>query len=215
MAVFPATPILDNFNRADENPLAGGWRTGVLQGSVSFNLKLVSNQVLSTSPAAPGDKAWDTTFTADQESYTTVASVDVGANNAAFAFVRVANPGVVGSTSGYYAVFARSGLTRVYEFHSGGGAGSLLFSGGSGSTLLAGDVVGLRMVGTKMQAFWNGVVVLSGDDLTYSAGGYIGAGVAGSDYAALSNFGGGNVPFNELPVVSPGAVFTAAGGGLL
>ena len=50
------TPILDNFNRANENPLSGGSNWGAI--SSLGGAQLVSNAVASPSSTRAGAKPW-------------------------------------------------------------------------------------------------------------------------------------------------------------
>jgi hypothetical protein len=73
---FPTTPILDNFNRANEHPLAGGWNTAAYNPAQG-TLALVSNAATSETPETGfGGQIWGTTnTTGDQEAYGTMSAV--------------------------------------------------------------------------------------------------------------------------------------------
>lgn len=77
---FPQTPIIDDFNRANEDPLAGGWYSGsfIFGGTPGL---AVSSNVCKTggSSAAYRGQWWAEEFTAMQEAYvtcTTAASTE-------------------------------------------------------------------------------------------------------------------------------------------
>ena len=63
------TPIVDDFNRANENPLSGGgnWTTITSIGGA----QLVSNAVAASGSTTAGS-LWHTVFTGDVETYATV-----------------------------------------------------------------------------------------------------------------------------------------------
>ncbi len=65
---FPVTPILDDFNRADENPLSGGWDDSGPTAFFGQNAQLLSNRA-----AGSGGSWWDATFDRCVEVYAEIA----------------------------------------------------------------------------------------------------------------------------------------------
>src|ERR1051325_5982424 len=63
-----ATPILDSFNRANENPLSGGGNWGALS---SGGAQLVNNAVAS-SGTGTSTSGWKTSYTGNVEARATV-----------------------------------------------------------------------------------------------------------------------------------------------
>lgn len=66
----PTTPVLDNFNRANESPLSGGGNWGF--GGLLDQLRLVSNEAAGGAGSSSSISRWNpTVFAADQEAYLT------------------------------------------------------------------------------------------------------------------------------------------------
>src|SRR5689334_5749816 len=71
-ATFPTTPIRDNFNRANENPLAGNWVTAT---AFWVNpLKLVSNQVVPSINGTYQGSYYNQTFGPDFEAFVDIVT---------------------------------------------------------------------------------------------------------------------------------------------
>jgi len=72
---FPETSVLDDFNRANESPLGGGWNVGCRSTlSPNNNLQVTSNQAATTGSGTNG-QLWSTIFTTiDQDAWATIAT---------------------------------------------------------------------------------------------------------------------------------------------
>ena len=110
---FPSTAILDDFNRADENPLSqGGTWSGPI-GSADSQLKVVSNQ------AAPGANAVSNSYRGtshgpDCETYCTVTTKPATGQRIAL-FLRLAELGTNG-LDGYVVYFYPEATFTVYIY---------------------------------------------------------------------------------------------------
>jgi len=93
VAVFPTTPILDNFTRADANPLDGGWSNGWKNYSP---LQLQSGNAAQTpdGSAYAGGAWYNTDYGPDCEIYLTLDNIEF--NNSSVLGLRqtgdIANP---------------------------------------------------------------------------------------------------------------------------
>ena len=172
------TGILDDFNRADENPLSGGgnWTTA---GDAP---EIVSNQVTSSST---GDAFWVAgSEIADGEAYFTVAAlVDTGSSTILYARWNVSSP------AGYIFVYGEGNFS-LYRWDPG----YVEIDTSIGDNFDAGDQMRLLFVGSQIEGWVNhdGVweMVVSGTDSTFTSG-RIGFGVVTTN--AIDDFGGGEV----------------------
>lgn len=180
---FPTTPILDNFNRPDENPLSGGgaWISPLISGSES--LSLVSNEIKRLTTDW-GGSLYDTLYSPDQEIYITITNI-VGDSKISL-YLRLQKPTTPldGYTLDYFhnlnlARFTRRDAGVIVQL------GSLVTL-----TLQVGDVLGLRIQGTTLEGFVNGNSIGSRVDSVLGSSGYL-AVEAGNTSFTLDNFGGG------------------------
>jgi hypothetical protein len=146
------TTVSDNFNRADENPIAGNWETLTANG-----LRLLTNQLQATASGAEclsGYRASATAFLANHSSAAAIVS-PVNDDNAGVG-VRCAS---TGGGRGYIARFL-NGDGRIYL--------NKMTAGALGATLIApvvtwssGDVLLLSAVTSgancDLEVFQNGV----------------------------------------------------------
>jgi hypothetical protein len=158
--------ILDNFNRANENPLSGG---GNWQGRGSAPLQIVSNQATGTGSSGFFYGVWlpGGAVSGDVEAYATLGVRD----NWSEVTARV-QAGTAGSAPLGYAFGSHSDGSTVIEKLDGTGLGG----GGAGTLALsAGDKIGIRCVGTTIEGWtWTAaggwVKQLSVIDSSYSSG---------------------------------------------
>jgi len=177
---FPSTGILDTFNRTDESPLAGGF-AGPIEVGVA-QLKIVSNKATGIT-AGVGESYWNTAFGADQEAY--VKNVD---NLKVELAVRLTNLNS-SSLTGYWAVFYAGSSTVVDVFKVVNNAFTTLFSGPV-TVYAANDILGLSVVGSRINCYRNGVCILSLVDTAVTGGGKIG--LKGNASVTMDDFGGGD-----------------------
>jgi hypothetical protein len=183
---FPLTGVLDNFNRADENPIAGLWSGPVK----TLPLLLVGNQASSSAPQGTlGASYYNGQLAADMEAFVTVAVAPVSPNRTGV-YVRVQNPG--GTYGGY--LFAYRASINGFQFIRDDNATFTILGANVTQTVSAGDSIGLRIVGSTLTGFYKPAggawtVIGQRTDSTYSGPGYIG--LATSDTASrLDDFGG-------------------------
>jgi len=182
---FPTTGILDNFNRANEDPLANSTWTKI---TGSQNLKIVSN-ICQGSPFNQLSGAyWSaTTFGPDSEAYVTVLVIPGGANYVRL-YARLTSPG--GAQNSYFMQFSNdSNGCRIF-IESGGTPTAIAQD--AAARYVANDVLGFEVIGSTLTVYKNGASVLSTTDATFSAAGFIGLGARQST-AQLDDFGGGTV----------------------
>jgi hypothetical protein len=198
---FPTTSILDDFNRANENPLSfgGKWSGPYLIGFLQF--QVISNQ------ADPGGGTagnwWNVKkFGPDCEVYLDVVTAPTVSGDQFAIIARSVNPG--GSTSAIdgYALQYTAGSTPQWLLTATLG-GSILNSVSITHDLQNGDTVGLSCVSNLMTAYikragvWTSMGTLT--DSLITAAGYL---AIFGDSGVYDNFGGGTgggpVPFFEL-----------------
>lgn len=180
--MFPTTPILDDFNRANEGPPMTGWTA-----YYSTGLKVVSNQ------CAPNDNGGNAAYWtpamggSDVECYVTIATMPAnGGETAVLARLDPAGGGVNGDA---YQVshFPAAGTDSITIWRIDNSAYTSL--GSWSQELAAGDGIGIRCVGSTIEAWAriSGVWTLIGSvtDATYS-------GASPTNRIALSNEGNGS-----------------------
>lgn len=212
---FPTTSVLDNFNRADENPLdnTGNWRYSVFHSGPESpqhsTFKLVSNAVMDDSTAdggASGQAYWNTsTFGPAVEVYVTLSTVWSAAGSDFWFFIHMTGPDTPGDSTlcGYlaYALY-NAGAWRYQINRWDNGVGTEIQSFQIGPTLSAGDKLGFECTsGGQMTWYykaaagsWGAASGLSSvTDTTYTTGyiafekGYL------DTTSVLDDFGGGNI----------------------
>lgn len=189
---FPTTPILDDFNRGDQNPVAGIW-TGPLF-TAENQLKVVSSQLV---PASTDGNSYinGTTYGPNVEAYCTLVS-SFGTSYRVIFYFR----STTGTVSGYRADFRnQAGDHRVNLDRMDSNAVTTL--GGSGldpaDTFAAGDKFGVSMVADTIEAWrcpsggsWTSLGTRT--DSTYTGAGYLGLSLVTTG-VIIDDFGGGNI----------------------
>ncbi len=192
---FPTTSVLDNFNRADEAPLANSTWTTPLDGSNS--LALISNKVgYGGGAGALAEAYWSaSTFGPDAEAYVDLVTRGTEGQYSSL-WLRVVSPNT-GSLSGYRARFNFFGAGDVVELHSfTADAGTSLTNLNITPNLAAGDAYGFEVISNHLTVYkrvsgiWSSVGTF--DDSTNAGAGYIGL-TAGTNTWVGDNFGGGTV----------------------
>ena len=183
-------PVLDAFNRANENPLsfAGLWGNGIL-GSGERSLKVVSNQLASDRSTTA--TAWwkGTQYGPDCESWATIATLP-GNGNAVRLYVRLQTPGS-SAVDGYMLLFNQlSGTDQVVLVRITNGALTALST--VNREIAAGSRLLLRANGTALESWvqqgsvWTRLSRVT--DSTYGGAGYVGVGIRGKT-GRLDDFG--------------------------
>lgn len=222
---FPNTPIIDTFNRADEDPLSGGgtWTSAGCTAAGSRFLRNVSNQAgRSASGAGGGAGSWRvaTLQTSEQEIYLTVATVPVAGERigAVFAGSNCANTSTMVASGAWYIPF-QSGVFPGFNNVAIGQSG---FNGGPGGagitnqsriavTFANGNKLGWQTRG-KVTHFY---LDLGGGWAWYAAiyrGALVGGGQkdgvdVSSALGRADDYGGGDIPqlFHLLPILGVGS----------
>jgi hypothetical protein len=162
----PASPVVDNFNRADQNPLASGWSALQVKGGAG-NLQVLANQ-LAAIAAAYGEAMAPGTYGPDCEVFCTMAAFSGGWDLS----LRVTNPGTPQACG--YIVEAGSGSQQIYRLDNG--TPNPLGAGFGGATI-AGDKFLFRAIGSRLEVwrFTGGNWVLQGSrtDSTYKSAGKV------------------------------------------
>lgn len=196
---FPTTPILDDFTRADENPLARWWSPNPVWNGDAL-CKIVSNELapVGTSPAN-NDCLYSTGFRRDQEIYVTVANVS-GINTLGL-YVRTNqyNSATFVNTDYHVDFLPLTSEVKIWR-QSISPAAAQLGATITGVSISNGDSVGVSAIGSTIEAWkkpsggsWTSLGSRTDSNLT--GGGNLGINLNVSSTAPrLDSFGGGNVP---------------------
>jgi hypothetical protein len=173
--------LLDDFNRADENPISSvNWLTPS-SPSVAFTMAVESGRAKGNDSAAVSDAMWKTLQEAN-------------------ILVEVTCP-VIPTSGRYIRLYLRCNQTftptqgYMMQWENGGSVlrifknvgGSLTQIGSSSAVLAANDVVGFEALDDCLTVYQNGSIVLSISDTAVSAAGYVGMGV-GDTTVRLDDF---------------------------
>jgi RHS repeat-associated protein len=184
-------PVLDDFNRPNEQLSDGGkWRRNI-PGAGENGLSVLSNQLYSASTSTA--TAWwsDQRFGPDQFAAVTIASKP-GVGNAVRLYARLRSPGF-SSYDGYMLLFshlASDDQEALYRIDNSG----LVFLASWTKEIAGGDELMLRTIGSSIQAWrysgstWSEIGETS--DQTYQDGGYVGVGLR-QVWGRLDDFRGG------------------------
>ena len=201
-AAFPDTSILDNFNRANEDPVSGGgnWSGPVTSGI--NNMKVVSNGLMqSTSvPSQSGDSYWSAAnFGPGAQVYITVPTMWANNSSDIWVFCHSSNEP---NTNSYQLYISRSSGSWVWQlYREDNGVATQLGANLGSQTIASGDAIGLDCPSTNaLQAWYHATgastwsaVGTSRTDSTYTSG-HIGVGKGFVDTTSvLDDFGGGTI----------------------
>jgi hypothetical protein len=184
---FPATSLLDNFNRAN-GAIGSSWAgaTGSFAISNSQLDVLTDNNVYL---------AWQTTYGAKQEVYVTLRAIDAGSDEIALV---LKSQSATTWLSGLIEVWYEPSLNRaqVWTYHP---SQDWVQRGGDITvTLQAGDRFGARARADGfVEVYRNGTLLASRDIRSwplYASGGRIGLLLTGSANSLFDDFGGGTAP---------------------
>jgi peptidoglycan/xylan/chitin deacetylase (PgdA/CDA1 family) len=190
-----ATPILDNFDRANESPLSGGGNWSALS---SNGAQLLNNAVIS-SGTGTSTSGWKTTYTGDVEARATVL---ISTNNAGVMADATLNGS--GQLSGYLWQWQGANSPATFALYRADANVFTTLATFDGFSLDPGDQLALRLIGNSVQGWvyhvgsWQQVA--SATDTTYSAG-KIGVRPRGTT-PIIDDFGGGPVVTPQQTVVS-------------
>jgi hypothetical protein len=192
---FPTTSILDDFNRADENPLSGGGNWAGPIFSANSQMQLVS-QAVTGAVAATGDGSYWNASQFNNGAVGVEVFADVGTVNGTDRFFLdwVENPNT-GVENGYeLQVNLSVDLWRLRRLDA-----SVATTLGANVTqaVTAGDGIGFSSVNGTHTVYYRAgagswTVLFSRSDNTYVGNGNIGLGTIGT-VNTMDNFGGGAV----------------------
>ncbi|HET9462206.1 MAG TPA: fibronectin type III domain-containing protein, partial [Gaiellaceae bacterium] len=211
--VVPSTPlsVLDNFNRANENPLSdqGRWSNSIIPGAEN-GLHVSSNQLACS--VATTCTGWrnNAQYGPNAEVYARLNTLP-GVNNQLRLYARLQMPAVSG-----YVLWAaqQSGTDEVWLDRFDAGAATRLLT--IPHELAPGETMLLRVQGTSIEAWsndgstWSRLGVVQ--DATHSAPGHVGVGLRGTS-GRVDDFGGrtmGAPPPDTEPPSAPGTLSASA-----
>jgi peptidoglycan/xylan/chitin deacetylase (PgdA/CDA1 family) len=189
------TPIVDNFNRPDENPLSGGGNWSALSGG---GAQLVTNAVAS-SASGTSTSGWKTTYTGDVEARATILS---SGNNAGI--MADATLDGAGLLSGYLWQWQGANSPANFALYREDANTFTTLATFNAFALDPGDQLALRVVGDSVQGWvyhigsWQQVAAAT--DTTYRTG-RIGVRARGLA-PIIDDFGGGPITPPRQTVVS-------------
>lgn len=207
---FPTTNVLDTFSDTEGPPMTG-WSTPALVSG----LKSAGGVCLANAANALG--IWNTVIGgADEEVYFTITTA-TGAGGTVSCFVRAKDTGSALTFDAYGLVITEA-ATDIWEIDVFTNGAATLIGERVNQEVANGDVIGLRVVGSVLTAFLNGVELFSRTDTTYTAAGYIGAAISDTT-GRIDNFGGGITVYTETAKATfgtkaSGAEVYSAGGTL-
>jgi hypothetical protein len=198
---FPATPILDDFNRADEGSVGPpvvqmtGWRDMSGQGVIGVRNNQAAGLVGGTGGAAANHSGWDQVFGSEQEAYVTVAVKPLNSEEINL-YLRV-DEGLQGYCYGY--IYYREGTSDKHYIMRIDSVSATQISPTVYQTIGIGDKLGFRALGNEFTVYrlpsgsstWQ-VLVGPITDSTYTHRGYISLD-HNSDTIRTDDFGGGTI----------------------
>lgn len=202
-AAFPSTPVLDNFNRANEDPLSGGgnWAGPILPGL--NQMKVVSNGIMQSLTVAlqSGTSYWNvTTFGPGSEVYFELPTVWANNSSDVWTWCNGQSENTA-SVDGYAMVAGRStGSWEWYLYRLDNGTWTQLGASLGTQLLSAGDALGIECGSTGIfQTYYKAsggswaTLGTTRTDTTYTSG-HIGLSKGYLDSTSVvDNFGGGNI----------------------
>ena len=205
---FPTTGLLDDFNRADEDPLANGtWSGPVRSGQAQCEVN--TNQV-SGNTGTNGSYWSVASFGPDMEAYIDVP-VKAGSGDHEYLYARCANFGLT-TFSGYRViVISRPADLDDWFLTRFDNNVSTTLVGPTAQTFLAGDSFGIECIGSVIKSYrktggtWTQIQSVT--DTTYNAVSQIGLGGITTVYR-LDNFSGGTVVAAGVGRVGHGALLS-------
>jgi hypothetical protein len=186
---LPSSGLIDDYNRADENPITG--YTKIL-GGAGDNLQIINNQLCGTSNSPALYAKNGVTFGDDQEAFCTIATVSAEVGEIIQIVLRY------NGTNFYYAELGIA-LGPIYTIrlaHDSGAVSGLL----AAPTPNPGSVFGARIRGQTFAAFLDGSVLVTRNTSLIPSGSGVGIGCEFTNWR-LDDFSAGNSPV-ETPCVS-------------
>lgn len=205
---FPTTPVLDNFNRANEDPLSGG---GNWSGPILLNMnkmKVVSNatQQSTVIGSQSGSSFWNAaTFGPGVEVYVTIPTMWINNSSDVWLWLN-GNAENSSGVDGYILYISQSGGAFTWILNRKDNGVDTQLGGNIGTQAIAnGDAIGLEdLNGGTLQAYYKpsggswGTTGTTRSDNTYTSG-HIGYSKGFVDSTSiLDDFGGGTIPGSSV-----------------
>ena len=190
---FPATPVLDNFNRANEGPpLSARW-----VNSFGTGLKVLTNVAVADARTADQAGTWNTSYPSDQEVFFNIAtSVPADGSTGTGPLARLVTSTDYNSDHYEVGAIAVAGtandVLRMFKeiatvFTQLGADFAL------GVDFAVGDQVGFSVIGGTLTAYYKGVSQGTRTDTAIPGAGFIGLFYNANTNSDLDSFGGGAV----------------------
>jgi hypothetical protein len=186
--------ILDDFNRANESPLAGIWTTGGTGSGTHRALRIQSNQVNGTNANVLNLSFINTTYGPNTSAYITYTTLSAAAATYIRLYIRASGLSA-DNHNGYEIQWSNdSNGLRLNSMTSGT---ATLLAQDANARMVAGDKIVLEAIDDQITVYRNGVSVLYAIDTSYSGvSGNLGLGYRNTD-GALDDFGGGTVTYRD------------------
>ena len=191
------SPVVDNFNRANANPLDGSWSNKVR--STNTDMQLTGNQVsgTSTSGSTPSSAWYNAATYTDTEVALTFATFPA-VNEHIRLYVRITDPG--GTVfDGYfvrYTVNSGTDTIEIFRVDDGTATAALATLNEDWST---GDRMIVRMVGSRIMVYRSSAALGIRAKLTVVDSTYAGPGYAGIGAVSNGTFRGDDFQVFEIP----------------
>lgn len=181
---FPATNVLDNFNRAD-GALGTNWQ-GLTAGS-----RIVSNRVNVNNGE---DIYWSTTFGASQEVFVKLVTIDPAASEVDL----ILKAQGTYYTSGLLLICYNPAGQQIQVFSYSSSQSWRQYGGDISVALVNGDQLGARATANgQVQVYRNGQLLATRDTSSWTfttSGGRSGVWFVNNTTSVIDDFGGGSVP---------------------
>lgn len=184
--------LLDDFNRANENPLSGGgnWGSKIPTGD-SGGLQLTSNVVAKTGSGSTWSESYWSAATFGPDVEVTAKIGSCSAADSFSLFLRITNPNTGTVTAYEVDVSFQFNVAAFYKWINNvpTQVGTSVVIG----TYLAGDILGFSAIGTTLTFTRNGSTVLTRTDSSISGSGFVGLGINNNGSGTLDDFSGDTV----------------------
>lgn len=193
---FPDTSVLETFTGADDtDPPNANWTAAELRNGIAAPGCRIRSNALAPSATGTHGCYWNgQTFAANSEAYATI--VNIGSTAWFGVCVRVTTPG--NNTADGYCVEAQDAVSEINIYRLDDSAPTVLGSAVS-QTITTTDKIGITAIGDQICLWFSDsggawTELACRTDSTYSAAGYIGAYINGSNtVGGMDDFGGGAV----------------------
>lgn len=180
--------VLDDFNRANENPLTDGGKW--LSRNANFNLQLLSNRCAGLGSVLNSMYWAAATFGPNCGAFVTIPVLG-GSSDYVRLYLRLASPGTL-SESGYMAQWINSGTSGLIIFKETTREAFTTLAQNTALTYAAGDVITFTAVSNVLTVLKNGASVLTVNDSSFIRTGNLALGMRATTIRG-DDFGGGTL----------------------